>query len=60
MNDTKNIVLAWASSVTTVFAAIESRTLLTIVSVFVLPSIFFAIGKAIDVMLQIHLKREKK
>ena len=60
MNDTKNILLAWASSVTTVFAAIETRTLLTIISVFVLPTIFFAIGKAVDVMLQIYLKREKK
>ncbi len=60
MNDTKNMILAWASSVTTVLAAIQSRTLLTIISVFVLPTIFFAIGKAVDVLLQIYLRKEKK
>lgn len=54
------MILAWASSVTTVLAAIQSRTLLTIISVFVLPTIFFAIGKAVDVLLQIYLRKEKK
>jgi hypothetical protein len=57
MNDTKNILIAWLSSVTCVFAAIEARTWITIVSAVVLPIIFFVCGKAIDVWLQIYLRR---
>jgi hypothetical protein len=59
MNDTKNILLAWISSVTSVFAAIESRTWITIISAIVLPIVFFAVGKTIDVLLQIYFRREK-
>lgn len=57
MNDIKNIVLACLSSATSVFAAVESRALITIISAIVLPVIFFAIGKTVDVLLQIHLHR---
>lgn len=57
MNDIKNILLAWISSISSVFAAIEARTWITIVSAVVLPVIFFTVGKAIDVCLQIHFKR---
>ena len=57
MNDTKNILIAYISSVSSIFAAIETRTLITVISAIVLPVIFFAVGKAIDVMLQIHLAR---
>ena len=61
MNDTKNIFLAWASSFTSVMAAPETRDVITIVSAIVLPVIFFTVGKTIDVLLQIHLrKRDKK
>ena len=60
MNDAKNILLAWTSTVTTLFAAIETRTLMTVISVIVLPVIFFTLGKAIDVAVQIYLRREKK
>lgn len=61
MNDTKNIFLAWASSITSVMAALETRDLITIVSAIVLPLIFFTVGKTIDVLLQIHLRnRDKK
>ncbi len=60
MNDTKNILLAWASSATTVFAAIETPAVITIVSAIVLPIVFFAAGKTIDVLLQIYLKKEKR
>lgn len=56
MNDTKNILLAWISSASSVFTAIESRTLITIISAVVLPIVFFMIGKAIDVMLQVHFQ----
>lgn len=60
MNDTKNILLAWVSSVTSVFAAIESRTWITIISAIVLPIVFFAIGKTIDVLLQIYFRTKRK
>lgn len=55
MNDTKNIVLAWASTATSLFAAIETRTWITLISAIVLPIVFFAIGKTVDVLLQIYL-----
>lgn len=60
MNDTKNILLAWTSTVTTLFAAIESRTLLSVISAIVMPIVFFAIGKAIDVTVQIYLRKYRK
>lgn len=59
MNDLKNILLAYAASASSLFAAIETRTLITIISAVVLPIVFFAIGKAIDVGLQIYLHRKK-
>ncbi len=59
MNDFKNIMLAYAASASSLFAAIETRTLITIISAVVLPILFFAIGKAIDVGLQIYLHRRK-
>ena len=57
MNDTKNILLAWISSLSSVFTAIETRTVITIISAIVLPIIFFSIGKAVDVYVQIYLRR---
>jgi len=62
MHDTKNILLAWLSTASSIFAAIEMKTLMTIVSAIVLPVIFFTIGKTVDVALQIYLRRkdEKK
>jgi hypothetical protein len=57
MNDIKNISLAWVSTVTSVCTAIEAKTVITIVSAIVLPILFFAIGKTIDVCLQIHFRR---
>jgi len=55
MNDTKNILIAWLSSTTSIFAAIESREALMIVSAIVLPVIFFTLGKTVDVLLQLYL-----
>ena len=60
MNDTKNILLAWVSSATSVFAAIEARTWITIISAIVLPIVFFAVGKTVDVCLQIYFRRRDK
>jgi hypothetical protein len=59
MNDIKNFLLAYFSTVSSVFAAIETRTLITIISAIVLPIVFFAIGKTVDVLLQIHLNKKR-
>lgn len=58
MNDTKNILLAWISSLSSIFTAIEARTWITIISAIVLPIVFFAIGKTVDVLLQMHFRRQ--
>lgn len=60
MNDTKNILLAWASTVTTIATAIDTRTWITLISAIVLPIVFFTIGKTVDVLLQIYFMRQKK
>jgi len=57
MNDFKNILLAWASASSSVFAAVEAQTVITIMSAIVLPVIFFAVGKTVDVLLQIHFRK---
>ncbi|MFN2502149.1 MAG: hypothetical protein ABR530_09070 [Pyrinomonadaceae bacterium] len=59
MNDTKNILLAWVSSISSVFAAIEARTWITVISAIVLPILFFTVGKTVDVLLQLHFNRRK-
>ncbi len=58
MNDTKNILLAWASTTTTLAAAMDTRTWVTLISAIVLPIVFFAIGKTVDVLLQIYFRRK--
>jgi len=60
MNDTKNILIAWISSLSSVWTALEARTWITIISAIVLPIIFFTIGKAVDVALQIYLRSREK
>lgn len=61
MHDIKNIFIAWVSTASSVFAAIEAKTVMTIISAVVLPVIFFTIGKTVDVLLQIYFKnREEK
>ena len=55
MNDVKNIFIAWLSAGSPLLAAAASETGVTILSAVVLPVLFFAIGKAIDVLLQIYL-----
>jgi uncharacterized membrane protein YqaE (UPF0057 family) len=40
--------------------AIESRTLITIVSAIILPIVFFAVGKSADIVLQIYLHNRAK
>lgn len=59
MNDLKNIFIAYFSTATSLFTAIETKTLITIISAVILPIMLFAIGKAIDVWLQIHLYKSR-
>lgn len=60
MNDTKNILLAWISSLSSVWTALEARTWITIISAIVLPIVFFTVGKAVDVALQIYFRKERR
>lgn len=60
MNDTKNILLAWVSSLSSVWTALEARTWITIISAIVLPIVFFTVGKAVDVALQIYFRKERR
>lgn len=60
MHDFKNILLAWVSSTSAVLTAIEARSFITILSAIVLPTIFFAVGKAIDIALQVYLRRREE
>ncbi len=57
MNDLKNIVIAWLSAGSPVVAAVLSEPGLTILSALILPIVFFALGKTIDVFVQIHFRR---
>lgn len=59
MNDFKNFLIAYFSTATSVFAAIEMRTVITIVSAIVLPILFFAAGKTIDVAVQVYLEKRR-
>lgn len=56
MNDTKNILLALTSTLGTFLASVESYQLITAI---ILPVLFFAAGKAVDVILQIYLNQRK-
>ena len=60
MNDLKNLTLAWISSTSSVFAAVEAKTLMTVTSAIILPIIFFALGKTVDVLVQIYLKSRER
>ena len=59
MNDIKNLFIAYFSTTWSVFAAIEAPTLITIVSAVILPIMFFAIGKTVDVLLQVYLDKRR-
>ncbi|MBV9242063.1 MAG: hypothetical protein JO314_08640 [Acidobacteria bacterium] len=58
MNDTKNILLAWVSAGTTLLSNV-SGGLMPLVSAVVLPIIFFAVGKTVDVLVQLYINRKK-
>lgn len=56
MQDIKNVSIAWISTSASVFSAVELTTALAVLSALVLPVIFFAVGKSVDVALQIYFK----
>jgi hypothetical protein len=60
MNDIKNFFIAYFSTASSVFAAIEAPTVITIVSAIILPILFFAVGKTVDVVVQIYLDRNRE
>jgi hypothetical protein len=60
MHDIKNITLAWVSSASSIAAAIDEKTLISIISAIILPVIFFTLGKTIDIALQVYLSRKGK
>jgi hypothetical protein len=60
MHDFKNILLAWVSSISSIFAAIETKTLITIISAIVLPIVFFTIGKTVDVLVQVYFRQREE
>ena len=60
MSDYKNILLAWVSTTSSVFAAVEMKTVMTIISAIVLPVIFFTIGKTVDVAVQVYFRNREE
>lgn len=58
MHDIKNLFLAGISSFPSAILAIETQTWIAIVSSIILPILFFAVGKAADVGVQIYFKRQ--
>ena len=59
MHDIKNFYLAWIASVP-YLTAIESHTLISLISAIVLPIVFFAIGKTADILLQIYFRKDRQ
>ena len=60
MNDIKNIALAWVSAGSPLVAAVSSEPGLTILSAIILPLVLFAVGKTIDVLLQVHFRNRDR
>ena len=58
MNDTKNILLAWVSAGTTLLTNV-SDGLMPLVSAVVLPILFFAVGKTVDVLVQLYVNHKR-
>ena len=60
MHDLKNILLAWVSAAPTFMAAVDGGNIMTIVSAIILPTIFFLLGKAVDVGVQVYFRNRRK
>jgi hypothetical protein len=59
MHDIKNITLAWISSASSIAAAIDEKTLISIISAIILPVVFFTLGKTIDIALQFYFRKRE-
>ncbi|MGH9819844.1 MAG: hypothetical protein ACRD43_06715 [Pyrinomonadaceae bacterium] len=59
MHDLKNILLAWVSAAPTFVAVIDGGSIVTIVSAIILPTIFFLLGKAVDVGVQFYFRQKR-
>lgn len=57
MTDQRNIVLAWLSTATSIATVPDLSRWLPFLSAIVLPIVFFAVGKTVDVLLQIYFRR---
>jgi hypothetical protein len=60
MNDLKSLLLSAFPTVPAVLAAVESPSVLTIITTIVLPILFFVFSKTVDVLVQIYFKRKNK
>lgn len=58
MHDIKNFYLAWLTTVP-ILSAVESKTLITVISAIILPIVFFTIGKTADILLQIYFQNRQ-
>ena len=59
MNE-RNFLLSSIASMPAMIMAMETQTLITIVSAIVLPMFFFCVGKAVDIYVQIYLRDKNK
>ena len=60
MHDLKNILLAWISAAPAFMAAVDGGSILTVISAIILPTIFFLLGKAVDVGVQVYFRNRRK
>ena len=60
MNDIRNLTLAWACTTTCFAAAVETGALISVISSIILPVVFFALGKAIDLTARYYLTRRDR
>ena len=57
MHETRNIALAWLSSLSCFAAAFQTRTDLSLLTTIVLPVTLYAAGKLCDFLFQLYLLR---
>jgi hypothetical protein len=58
-HDMKNIVLAWLYTSPAMLQAIDSKTIISVISSIFLPILFFVVGKYVDARLQIYLANRR-
>jgi len=59
MDNLKSFIMSFVPSSPAFYFAVESPSALTIITSIVLPVMFFIASKAIDVLVQIHIKNRK-